>query len=243
MKAWFEPRSVCLRMEAASILLRWVGVLTLGPQRSFLPQVWPSWGTDPFGWKEGAGLSTQCSLSWASLNLQEASTQLRWWGKEWAFFFFPKWDQTIYIFLQNAIFILIFPYIYVCVCVCVYIYTHTHTHTHIYMPVLKLCNPPLYSYSVYYLFFSRPLDIYIVSKVLQSQCFIHIHLCKNIFEQIEVFLQDRFLEVASMGQGYACFKFLWIVPNFPPKRLYQFTVLPAKYEHPHSFTSLPLGII
>lgn len=44
-------------------MLHWAGDLTPGPQLSFLPQVWPSWGTDPFGWKEEAGLLTQCSLS------------------------------------------------------------------------------------------------------------------------------------------------------------------------------------
>lgn len=50
-------------MEAASIVLHGARDLTLGPQQCFLPQVWPSWGTDPFGWKEEAGLLTQGSLS------------------------------------------------------------------------------------------------------------------------------------------------------------------------------------
>lgn len=37
------------------MVLHWARALTLGPQQSFLPLVWPSCGTDPFGWQEKAG--------------------------------------------------------------------------------------------------------------------------------------------------------------------------------------------
>lgn len=84
-------------MEAASIELHWVRVLTLGPQQSFLPQVWPSWGTDPFGWKEEAGLWTLCSLSWASLNLAGSHHPAERRGERVGFFFFFLNEIKTYI--------------------------------------------------------------------------------------------------------------------------------------------------
>lgn len=71
----------------------------------------------------------------------------------------------------------------------------------------------------------------------------HILPCKNISVQPRVFLEDRFLKVASLGQEYTHFKFLQLVLIFPPKRRCQFTLPPSKDECAHSFTSLPLGIM
>lgn len=136
MKAWFEPWSFCLRPEAASILLHWAGVLTLRPRRSFLPQVWPSWGTDPFGWKEGLGFRLMRSVLRlaefaGNFHPAEMGGWVGWGGGEWAFF--PLHETEPCIFFCKMPFYLSIS---------------------VYTPVLKLCTPPLYGYSVYYLLFS-----------------------------------------------------------------------------------------
>lgn len=93
------------------------------------------------------------------------------------------------------------PYIFFCK-------TPFYLSISVYTPVLKLCTPPLYGYSVYYLLFSYHWTFILFPQCCSQSALVHSHLCKNIFEQKEFFPQDGFLEVASMDQGYACFKFL-----------------------------------
>lgn len=150
--------------------------------------MWPSWGTDLFGWKEGLGFRLVRSvLSLAELAGNFHPTEMSWWGggEEWAFF--PPHETKPYIFFCKTPFYL---------------------NISVYTPVLKLCTPPLYGYSVYYLLFSYHWMFILFPQFCNQSALVHSHLCKNIFEQKEVFPQDRFLEVASMDQGDTCFKFI-----------------------------------
>lgn len=109
--------------QTASIVFHWVRILTLGPQWCFLSQVWPSWGTDPFGWKEGAEFSALCRLSRPSPSLAGSLYSMRGGGKSGLLSFLNEIKP--YMLFCNV------PFFSYCFHVCAFNF-------------LKLCSTPLY---------------------------------------------------------------------------------------------------